>query len=225
MRPPLTTRPLRSALATMAAATLLVGGPAAVTAARADEDQVITSAQAEVTHDGQFNFDDAFRIIEFDDPVVNPGNLAYAHAVGCTGCQAAAISFQIVLAQQAPTQWIPENAAVALNENCDTCDASASAYQFVVGGHPVELTGYGRQQLKRISNQVDALRYSGLTGPEMGARADALADQVTAILQTQLRSTDDDQGDGEKPHVEEHRVKDKGHDDRTETDSTYQVDD
>jgi hypothetical protein len=206
----------------MAAATLLATGPAAAAVARADEDQVITSAQAEVTHDNGYKFDDAFRVIEFDDPVVNPGNYAYAHAVGCTGCQAAAISFQIVLAQQAPTQWIPENAAVALNENCDTCDSSANAYQFVVGGHPVELTGSGRDQLKEISKQVDALKHSGLTGPEMGAKADVLADQVSSVLASQLRSTDDDHGGA---HVDEHRVKDKGHDDRTQDDRTYNVDD
>lgn len=222
MRSLLVTHPVRRALATVATTTLLVSGPAAATVARADEDQVITSAQAEVTHDSQYQFDDAFRIIEFDDPVVNPGNYAYAHAVGCTRCQAAAISFQIVLAQQAPTQWIPENAAVALNENCDTCDASASAYQFVVGGHPVELTGYGRQQLKRIANQVDALEYSGLSGPEMGAKADDLADQVRAVLASQLRSTDDDHSTVD---VKDHRVKDKGHDDRSETDQTFQADD
>jgi hypothetical protein len=210
-------------MAVLAAATVLVTGPATATIARADDEQIITSAQAEVTADSQYQFDDAFKVIEFEDPVVNPGNLAYAHAVGCTGCQAAAFSFQIVLVRQQPTQLIPENAAVALNENCDTCDAAADAYQFVVGGHPVELTGYGHQQLKRISNQVDALRYSGLTGPEMSAKADALADQVQSVLQTELRSTDGEH-DGDT-HVDEHRVKDKGHGDRSETDQTYQVND
>lgn len=225
MRNVLTLSPFRRSLATVAVATMVVTGPAAATVARADDgDQLITSAQAEVSVDGRQVFDDAFRVIEFDDPVVNPGNLAYAHAVGCEGCQAVALSFQIVLVQEPPEQVVPENVALSLNENCNTCVAAAGAYQFVVGGHPVRLTGSGRQQLHRISDQVDALRWSGVTGPEMVAQADALADQVQSVLKAELRSTDENgEGDG-KARVDERRVRDNGRDGRSEDSQVYEVD-
>jgi len=211
---------LRRALAGLATATLVLTGPA-VTAARADDHgQVVTSAQAEVTTDGDYKFDDAFRILEYQDSVVDPGNYAYAHAAGCEGCKAVAISFQIVLVQQSPETLAPENLALALNENCDTCDAAAGAYQFVVGGHPVQLTGQGRSRLRWIARQVDALQGSGLSGPEMVAQADALADQVDSVLQTELRSLGDDGGHA---RVEERRVRDKGHDDRTDDEQSYEV--
>lgn len=206
-------------LAALATATIVLTGPA-VPAARADDGQVVTSAQAEVTTDNDYRFDDAFRILEYQDSNVDPGNYAYAHAAGCEGCQAAAFSFQIVLVQRSPETLAPENLALSLNENCDTCDAAAGAYQFVVGGHPVQLTGYGRSQLRRISKQVDDLRSSGLTGPEMVARADALADQVDSILQTELRSTG---GDGGRAKVDERRVRDKGRDDRSDETRTFDV--
>jgi hypothetical protein len=212
----------RRFLATVATATTLLAGPA-VTTARADDQQVVTSATAEVSSDGAFRFDDAFRVLEFDDEVVNPGNYAYAHAVGCEGCKAVAISFQIVLVQQAPETLAPENLGLALNENCDTCDAAAGAYQFVVGGHPVRLTERGRGQLNAIAHRVDALQWQRLTGPEMIAEADALADQVDSVLQTELRSVRGD--DGEHGRVEERRVRDKGHDDRSQDNRSFEVDD
>jgi hypothetical protein len=211
----------RRFLATVAAATMVLTGPA-VTAARADDDQLVTSATAEVSSNGAFRFDDAFRVLEFDDQVVDPGNYAYAHAVGCEGCMAVAISFQIVLVQHAPETLAPENLGLALNESCDTCDAAAGAYQFVVGGHPVELTNDGRHQLHDISKQVDALRESGLTGRQMVAQADALADQVDSILQAQVVSVG---GDGEHAQVKDHRTRDKGHDDRSEDTRSFEVDD
>jgi len=79
--------------------------------ARADgngDSHVVTSAQAEVTVDNQRVFDDAFRIVESEGAVVNAAN--YTHAKGCQGCQAVAISFQIVLVQEPPENITPENA-------------------------------------------------------------------------------------------------------------------
>ncbi len=214
----------RRAFASFAAAAVLFTGPVAG-AARADDKQAVTSATAEVTRDNQYRFDDAFRIVESEGDVVDAANYAYAHAKGCEGCTAVALSFQIVLVQEPPETVTPENAAVALNELCDSCDAAAGAYQFVVGGQPVRLTGSGRQQLDDVRKQVDALRTSGLSGPAMVAQADALADQVRSILKTELRSTDENgHGDG-KAKVDERRTHEDGPDGRSDDAQTYQIDD
>lgn len=214
----------RRTLASFAAAAILFTGPVAG-AARAGDNPVVTSAQAEVTVDNQHEFDDAFRIVESEGDVVDAANYAYAHAKGCAGCQAVALSFQIVLVQEPPDTLAPENAAVALNELCDFCDAAAGAYQFVVGGHPVRLTESGRQQLEDIRGRVHALQELGLTGPGVVAQAATLADQVRSVLKTELRSTDEEgHGDG-KARVEEKRVHDGGPDGHGEDASTYEIDD
>jgi len=211
---------------TLAAGLLLVTGPIGAGIAGADDGgdgRLVTSAEAVVTRDGRLAFDSAFRIADFEENVLDAGNYAFANAKGCEDCQAVALSYQIVLVQQPPTVVTPENVAVSLNENCQSCDSAASAYQFVVGGAPIQLTWDGRKQLKDIEGRVAALRKSGLTGPEVVAKADALADEISTVLKTQLRAVDET---GEHHgQVEERRVKDKGHDDRSETRDSYQIDD
>jgi hypothetical protein len=218
-------------VSTLAATAVVVAGPLAAGTAFADDEgggRLVTSAEAVVTRDGRLSFDTAFRIADFEEEVVDAGNYAFAHAQGCEGCQAVALSYQIVLVQQPPEVVVPENIAVALNEECDSCDAAASAYQFVVGGEPIRLTWDGRKQLKDISGRVDALRRSGLTGPEMVARADALADEIKVVLKTELRSVDGD--DNHEGRVEERRVKNVhseggGQDDVSDQRDSFAVDD
>lgn len=156
---------------------LVAAAPAAA------EERIVTSAEAFVEGDGDRQFDHAFEIHELDDPVVDPGNVASAHARRCTGCQAVALSFQIVLLQQPAKVVEPENLAVSLNEECSGCDVAAGAYQFVVGrGEPIRLTPTGYRELALVRGEVARLRASGLSGPATVAEADKLADQVRAIL-------------------------------------------
>jgi hypothetical protein len=214
----------------LAATAVVVAGPLAAGAALADDDgggRLVTSAEAVVTRDGRMQFDSAFRIADLDEDVVDPGNYAFAHAKGCEGCQAVALSYQIVLVQRPPDVVTPENISVALNEECASCVAASGAYQFVVGGEPVELTWDGRKQLKDIAGRVEALRRSGLPGPDMVDQADLLADEIDGVLKTQLRSVDGD--DDHKGRVEEHRVKevhskDAGRDDRSDERGSFAVD-
>jgi hypothetical protein len=204
---------------------VLAAGPLGTgLAAAGDGERLVTSAEAVVTVDKARVFDDAFRVADFEEDVLDAGNYAFAHAKGCEGCQAVALSYQIVLVQEPPEVVTPENLAVSLNEACDSCVAAAGAYQFVVGGEPVRLTWTGWWKLGSIRYRVAQLEDSGLTGPEMVAQADALADEIRAVLKTELRRVDGDEHRG-RGHVEERRVHDKGHEGRSEEHETYELDD
>jgi len=207
----------------LAATAFLITGPVAGMA-RADEGRTVTSAEAEVFKDNEQVFDDAFRIVESDSEVLD-GNYAFAHAKGCESCQAVAISFQIVLVQEPPDVLKPENLAVAYNEECTSCVAAAGAYQFVVGGRPVRLTDSGRQQLKSIRKDVDALESSGQSGTAMVESANVLAGKVREVLRTELRPSDDDEKGEGKARVEERRMNEDGPNGRIESAETYEIDD
>lgn len=215
----------RRSVAVLLAFVVLVGfGPPAWADDDGDEEgggQVITHAIAVVEVDDGREFDHAFEIYEFGGDVVDHGNLAFAHANGCQGCQAVALSFQIVLAQASPSEVVPENLALAVNQECDTCDAAAGAYQFVVA-KPVRLTGAGRAQLQVIRREVRALESSGLTGPEMVMEADALADEVRAVLKAELRPIEDDDDDDESDdgELEDRRSRRLGEDQPEQRSST-----
>jgi hypothetical protein len=162
------------------------------TAPAAADERIVTRAEAFVEQDGGRAFDDAFEIHELDSPVVDPGNVATAHARRCVGCRAVALSFQIVLLQQPAEVVRPENLAVSLNEECTSCDAASGAYQFVVGrGEPIRLTPTGYRKLALIRGEVARLEVSRLSGPAIVAKADKLADEVRAILKTEVQPVDD----------------------------------
>lgn len=154
--------------------------------ALADE-RIVTEAEAFVDEDGHRDFDHVFEVHDLDSPVVDPANLASAHARGCTRCQAVALSFQVVLVQGVAEVVEPENVAVSLNEECSRCDAAAGAYQFVVGrGEPIRLTSTGRRELAQVRVEVARLQTARLSGPVIVARADELADRVRAILESHV---------------------------------------
>ena len=196
-------RPASRALTFVVAILSVLFGPLAAGTAGAD-DQIITRAEAFVDIDGARDMDTVFEVHDLDSPVVDAGNLAFAHALRCTDCQAVALSFQIVLLQQPVTTLVPENLAVSLNEECTGCDAAAGAYQFIVGrGEPVRLTPTGYQQLGQIRGEVHRLQGSRLSGPETVAAADSLADRIRAILAAEVQPV----ADGYPPHIEDHRYR------------------
>lgn len=173
------------------AAVIAVVGSVLTPPAYADE-RIVTEAEAFVDQDGDRDFDYAFEVHDLDSPVVDPGNVATAHALGCVQCQAVALSFQVVLVQGVAEVVEPENLAVSLNEECTRCDAAAGAYQFVVGrGEPIRLTPTGRRQLAVVRGEVARLQASKLRGPAIVAEADKLADRVRAILEDHVEPVGD----------------------------------
>jgi hypothetical protein len=115
------------------------------------------------------------------------GNAAVATS-SCDGCHATAISFQVVLADKAPTSLQVGNIAIADNEGCVACESDAFAYQFVLAtGDDAAMTGAGRRQLANIGIALSQLSRSGGSPDEIECSVKAYAEQVVGILTSELR--------------------------------------
>lgn len=118
---------------------------------------------------------------------VEAGNAAVATS-SCDGCRATAISFQVVIADKAPTSLDVGNIAYADNEGCASCEATAFAYQFVLAfDGNARLTGAGHRQLDQIDAALAQLARSGGSAEEIQAAVDGYATQVVNVLSAQLR--------------------------------------
>jgi putative peptide zinc metalloprotease protein len=172
---------MRRAL-TVAAAFLAFLLPAVPAAAGGD-----TTAIAINTKDGFTVFRLAFNIRRATQDVVDNGNAAVAYA-SCTDCQTIALAIQVVLISGYDSSVVaPENLAIAINESCSLCDTLASAYQFVLTAEGnLHFTAEGNQALAEIRKALRDLRDSGLTGPEIQAKVDALMEQLAEVLSTEL---------------------------------------
>ncbi len=117
---------------------------------------------------------------------VRATNLAVATTT-CDDCRATAISFQVVVADRAPTSLDVGNLAYAGNDSCSRCDSVAVAYQFVLAYQSkVQLTSTGRQQLQDIDAALREVARSGMSVGEVQAAADGYAAQVLDILGSQI---------------------------------------
>jgi len=146
-----------------------------------------TTAIAINTKDGFDLFRLAFQVKRATGDVVDNGNAAVAYA-SCTDCQTIALSIQVVLISGYDSSTVsPENLAIAINESCTLCDTLASAYQFVLTAEGnLHFTAEGNQALAEIRRALLALRDSGLSGPEIQDKVDALMQQLAEVLATQL---------------------------------------
>ena len=115
------------------------------------------------------------------------GNLAVA-TTSCDGCHATAISFQVVVADKAPSSLEAGNLAYADNTGCAGCDADAFAYQFVLAfDGNARITGAGRRQLDQVDAALRRLARSGGSADELQVAVSAYADQVVSVLSSELR--------------------------------------
>jgi hypothetical protein len=118
---------------------------------------------------------------------VEAGNAAVATS-SCDGCHATAISFQVVLADKAPTSLDVGNIAIANNTGCVACEADAFAYQFVLATDAdAAMTGGGRRQLASIGIALSQLSRSGASPDQIECSVEAYAAQVIRILSSELR--------------------------------------
>ncbi len=163
----------------------LVGAlaPAAPAAAQGGD----TAAVAINTKDGFDLFRLAFQVRRATTDTVDTSNGAVAYA-SCTDCQTIALAIQVVLVSGYDSSTVsPENIAIAINESCVLCDTLASAYQFVLTAEgALRFTAEGNQRLAEIRRALLELRNSGLTGPEIQAKVDALMDDLAQVLSTEL---------------------------------------
>lgn len=170
-------RPLLPLLVALA---VCVGTPAP---ARAQGD---TTAIAVNTKDGTDLFKFAFNIRRVMQDTVDQSNAAVAYS-SCEACRTVAISFQIVLVMGDAETITPENLALAINQDCLSCDTAAFAYQFVLGGDGLmRFTSDALKQLQDIRKRIAALKDSGLTDAEIQVELDKAAEEIRTILQTGL---------------------------------------
>lgn len=185
----------RRLLTLVAAVSVVLAG--AVPALADDGARRLTEAIA-VTSGGDV-VDTAFDVIETRSKSIDHTNQAVAYASDCTGCDALAISFQIVLASDGPTDIGNQNYAVALNERCDSCHTGAFAKQAVVTSTGrLELTEAGEERLEDIEEELeeyeedweerleDGAVLDVATLNQIDAQVDAWWAEVREVLQTQV---------------------------------------
>lgn len=144
-------------------------------------------AVVENTTDGLALFDLAFSIVQVAGSVVDQTNVAVAYS-SCEECRSVAIAIQIVLVQSDDVDVVePENVAVAVNEECISCETLATAHQIVIGrGGPVRLTGEGRREIAEIRRELRALQDSDDDIAEIEQAVSDLVDDLRQVLEDEL---------------------------------------
>lgn len=181
-----TLRRFLPALALLPGLVLLPAAPAAADDHRSDGQD--NTAVAINTEDGASIFRLAFSVRRVADGVVDQTNAAYALA-SCTDCQTIALAFQVVLAFGEVDVAVPENRAVAYNEQCTECVTYASATQIVLGfDGPVRLTAEGWRRLVALRKALRGLeeRAPTLTVTQLDTEVQAAKAELVAILRQEL---------------------------------------
>ena len=175
----MTSRMRRITAAVVLAAALLAG--AAPASAPAQDNTAI----AINTKDDSSLFKLAFSIKQVAGDTVDQANAAVAYA-SCQECQTVAIAIQVlIVTAENPHVVMPENLALAINENCSSC-TMALAYQFVLTDGKVRLTAKGRRELARIRHELHELKGQDLSAEEIRLRTKALVDELRHVLATEL---------------------------------------
>lgn len=183
-------RPAPRFVAVVLAAALLAAAP--LTAAPAAAQGGDTTAVAINTRDGASVFRLAFQVRRVAGSVVDQTNAAVAYA-SCSDCETIAISLQVVLAMGDVEDVSPENYALAVNVECDSCTTLAGAYQFVIGTDgPARFTAEGNRTLADIRRRLLALRDSELDADAMLAELDAIAADLRRVLREEMVQADDE---------------------------------
>jgi putative peptide zinc metalloprotease protein len=145
-----------------------------------------TASVAVNTKDGSSIFRLAFAIKRAGGDVVDNVNAAVAFS-SCTDCQTVAISIQVVLITGDAETVTPQNIAIAINENCTLCDTLASAYQFVLTTDgQVHFSAEGNREIAEIRRELQELRKSDLSGPEIQERLTGLMQRLAVVLRNEL---------------------------------------
>ncbi len=128
-------------------------------------------------------------------------NENYAEAYSsCTNCRTVAAAIQVILVEGNPATWAPQNAAVALNENCHFCQTFAVARQFVIStDRQVTLSDEAQERIDELSDQVSKLVRSDEPFPQMDADLGSLAAQIENVVVSDLQRA------GLPADAEEHR--------------------
>jgi hypothetical protein len=125
-----------------------------------------------------------------NEPVEN-ANLAYSHSFNCTGCRTVTVALQAVIIEGNPTTVAPQNAAVAVNENCLSCLTFAYAHQYVFSPHhPVVLNRDATLALQAIQSYVDHEANSGEDFATLNSHLDDASWAFCYVVQRAAQKSD-----------------------------------
>jgi len=165
-----------------AVALAVIGSPAT---ARAQGD---TAAVAINTKDGSAIFRLAFNVRRTMQDVVDQSNAAVAYA-SCEACRTVAVSLQLVLVMSDPDVVTPTNLALAVNQECTSCETLASAYQYVLGtGGPAHFDAEGNRELAAIRQSFRDLvkRSEDMELAEIQGEVDGLVERLRVVVDGHL---------------------------------------
>jgi putative peptide zinc metalloprotease protein len=175
-----------SAIIAIAVSSVLWAAPAAMADDLPGGDD--NAAVAVNTEDGASVFRLAFSVRMVANGVVDQTNSAYALA-SCTDCQTVALALQVVLVWGDANVVVPENTAVAYNDQCVECLTYASATQIVLGfDGPVRFTDEGRRRLAAMYQALRDLedQAGDLSLAQLNAAIQAAKTELVAILEEEL---------------------------------------
>jgi hypothetical protein len=166
--------------AVIAAGAVAYGAPAS---ARAGHDNVVAVTNWK---DDSYKYRFSLKITRVNGEVVDESNAAVA-AASCSRCETVAVAFQVLLVMSDPDVVTPTNLAIAVNENCDSCQTLASAYQWVIAtGGRLRLTHDGIRQVNEIRHDLHDLKHVEMSIFDLQARISDLAAQLQNVLATEL---------------------------------------
>ena len=158
-------------LAFVLATAMLAAGPTAASTSYDDLVQLDNSlsAQPAVSTSSMFSHDTGSN-------AVTNANLAYFHSFDCTGCRTITVAVQAVVIEGSPSTVGPQNAAVAVNENCQACQTFAYTHHYVFSPHhAVTFDPDTNQKLAYIQSGIDWVAHSNMDFPTMSTRLDQLS--------------------------------------------------
>jgi hypothetical protein len=126
---------------------------------------------------------EAWMVAEPTWPSVVAVNAAHAVTENCTGCEVAAVAFQVVIASDVGALTLTNNAST-IQTNCVSCDSAAVAEQWVVAStsERLLLTDAGKAALLSVHLQLSHLLYSGATPSQIADDAFGFEAEINAIL-------------------------------------------
>lgn len=141
------------------------------------------SATASSQANGRNVFVLKYQAEETTASTLNATNQALATTSHCTRCAASGIAFQVIfVSKQGPITINADNEAHATSNSCATCPATAAAYQIIYAANQKGLSQYQIQGLNHVHSELIALQFTGLTGANLQARTDAIAQDAVNVL-------------------------------------------
>jgi hypothetical protein len=183
----LTVRPRFGVVALIALASLAIPAiPAAASAAvlaGSPTQTLVNEAQASSRTNGHRDYVLRYQFRRASAATLDVSNHAVASTAQCHDCHADAVAFQVVVASKKDLVTLNAgNQADASSSVCTRCSSLAGAYQIIYASDQPKLSLYQVQGLNHVRSELIALQFTGLSGAQLQARTDAIANDAVSVL-------------------------------------------